>query len=128
LEDFPTICNKRASDSANENNSKRPKIEGNGDAKIMKDGTNEQNGETVSADGNSVPNFTTIIPANHVSENSTNGDVANGHVTHASTNENCSNGHVTNGTGDMVRYPVDLELEHVLGKMPQKVIDVDILF
>ena len=108
----------------------------------MKDGTNEQNGEKVSASGNSVPNLTTVIPANHVSENSTNGDVANGHVTHASTNENGfnghvthaltnengSNGHVTNGTGDMVRYPVDLELEHVLGKMPQKVIDVDILF
>ena len=57
------------------------------------------------------------------------------HMTNGQTNQNISNGHVTNGidhvtngchdptseSGDHVKYPVNLDLEHVLGKMPQKV-------
>ena len=67
----------------------------------------------------------------HVTSETANGNMTNGHVTSETANGNLTNGHVINGTangcsatnagGDHKRYPVDLELEHVLGKMPQKV-------
>ncbi|XP_053398667.1 phosphoribosylformylglycinamidine synthase-like isoform X2 [Mercenaria mercenaria] len=63
--------------------------------------------------------------------NRANQQTTNGHVTSETINGIPSDGHVINGaangtrdvdeSGDHRRYPVDLKLEHVLGKMPQKV-------
>ena len=51
-------------------------------------------------------------------------------MTNGLSNLSLSNNHVTNGchgsaceSGDHLKYPVDLDLDHVLGKMPQKVND-----
>ena len=59
----------------------------------------------------------------------TNGNSEGDHMTNGLANLSLSNNHVTNGshhnfneTGDHQRYPVDLDLEHILGKMPQKVV------
>ena len=63
-------------------------------------------------------------------ENSvSDGDNVNDNMTNGLANLNISTNHVTNGChgdiseagGDHLRYPVNLDLEHVLGKMPRKV-------
>ena len=48
----------------------------------------------------------------------TNGFSVNGHVTKTEANEKGAD----EKDGFLKKYPVDLELDHVLGKMPQKVI------
>jgi hypothetical protein len=92
----------------------------------------EKSANDILANGHDSDKTTNGDKANgHVMNGATNGDLANGHVTNGATNGDLANGHVINGTangecitnasGDHRRYPVDLELEHVLGKMPQKV-------
>ena len=81
-------------------------------------------------------NFPQSLKSKSLTKSFANGCEGSGnHMTNGQTNQNISNGHVMNGSGhvtngchdatsesgDHVKYPVNLDLEHVLGKMPQKV-------
>lgn len=62
----------------------------------------------------------------HMIIETTNDEAGNSHVITKSPSGKSNADHMitetTKGDGDYILYPVNLELEHVLGKMPQKVI------
>ncbi|XP_052797256.1 phosphoribosylformylglycinamidine synthase-like isoform X2 [Mya arenaria] len=106
----------------------------NGHTKNYRNAENVSNGDTAKqavTNGNAenVSNGDTAKQpvTNGKAENVSIGDTAKQSV----ANGNNENGHVINGgtdeAGDKVevRYPVDLDLEHVLGKMPQKVFNLN---